>query len=277
MTAIPLYQVDAFTSQPFEGNPAAVCLLDTPLPDMAMQAIAAEMNLSETAFVRPLNGDWQTATRFSLRWFTPKVEVRLCGHATLATAAVLFREAGVTAETIRFETLSGELTAQHVAAGIRLDFPADPPHPVAAPAEIAAAGGDVEIIWAGQGPKTTMLLLELRDADAVRALQPDFERLGAGMDAAGLHGPIVTAAGAPPYDFISRFFAPSLGINEDPVTGSAHTVLAPYWAARLGKEALFAYQASARRGELHARLLPGARIELVGEAVVIFRGMLAYS
>lgn len=280
MLEIPLYQVDAFTREPFKGNPAAVCLLEAPLPASVMQAIAAEMNLSETAFVQLLEGcNWETARRFSLRWFTPTVEVRLCGHATLATAAVLFRECGVTADTVAFETLSGTLRAQRVEAGvspvgIRLDFPADPPIPVAAPEGVAEALGGAEIAWAGVGSKTRMLLLHLAEGETVRRLRPDFERLGAAMETADLHGPIVTAAGTPPYDFISRFFAPGLGINEDPVTGSAHTVLAPYWAARLGREALSAYQASARGGELRVRLLPGARVEIVGEAIVVVRGTL---
>lgn len=274
MTTIPLYQVDAFTSQPFKGNPAAVCLLEAPLSAAMMQAIAAEMNLSETAFVRPLEGEWKTARRFGLRWFTPQVEVQLCGHATLATAAVLFRELGVTTETVMFETLSGELAAQRVAAGIRLDFPADAPQSIIVPPDVTAALGDVDIVWAGRGPKTTMLLLELQDESLVRELQPNFERLGAAMNAAGMDGPIVTATGAPPYDFVSRFFAPTLGINEDPVTGSAHTVLAPYWSMRLSKETFFAYQASARGGELLVQLLPGERVALVGEAVVILRGTL---
>ncbi len=272
---IPLFQVDAFTAQPFQGNPAAVCLLDVELPAAVMQAIAAEMNLSETAFVRPLDGTrWETASRFSLRWFTPVVEVRLCGHATLATAAVLFREAGVAAETVAFETLSGTLEARRVANGICLDFPSDPPVPVAVPEGVAAALGGVESVWAGYGAKTRMLVLELRDAATVRQLRPDFPRLGAAMDAVGMHGPIVTAAGASLHDFVSRFFAPNLGINEDPVTGSAHTVLTPYWAVRLAKESLFAYQASARGGELWVHLLPGERVEIIGQAVVVLKGSL---
>ncbi len=277
---IPLFQVDAFTRKPFKGNPAAVCLLDAALPDSLLQGIAAEMNLSETAFVRPLDSEnWQAARRFSLRWFTPAVEVRLCGHATLATAAVLFRECGVTAETVVFDTLSGVLMAQRVVGGaigegIRLDFPADPPGSAPVPDGIAGALGDVEIIWSGVGPKTKMLLLHLADRDALPRLQLDFVRLGAAMEDAGLQGPIVTAAGLPPYDFISRFFAPGLGVNEDPVTGSAHTVLAPYWSGLLGKPACTAYQASARGGELWVRLLPADRVEIVGQAVVILRGTL---
>ena len=277
---LQLFQVDAFTRRPFQGNPAAVCLLDEEIPAAVMQAIAAEMNLSETAFVRPLDGvPWREARRFSLRWFTPVVEVRLCGHATLATAAVLFREWGVMAETVAFETLSGPLMAQRVTAGdaaggVRLDFPADAPAAVEAPPEIRAALGEVELLWAGVGPKTRMLLLQLAEGAALRRLRPDFERLGAAMQAAGWDGPIVTAAGEPPYDFISRFFAPGLGINEDPVTGSAHTVLAPYWAGLTGKAAFRAYQASARGGELWVSLLPGARVELLGEAVIVLEGRL---
>ncbi|MBN1921468.1 MAG: PhzF family phenazine biosynthesis isomerase [Anaerolineae bacterium] len=275
-----LYQVDAFTREPFKGNPAAVCLLDSALPDALLQAISAEMNLSETAFVRPLDSEnWQNARRFSLRWFTPTVEVRLCGHATLATAAVLFRECGVLAETVAFDTLSGTLMAQRVAGGvveegIRLDFPMDKPVAAPVPEGVAGALGDVEVLWSGVGPKTKMLLLHLADSEALIRLQPDFVRLGATMEAAGLHGPIVTAAASPPYDFISRFFAPGLGINEDPVTGSAHTVLAPYWSGVLGKSACTAYQASARGGQLWVRLLPSDRVEIIGQAVVVLEGRL---
>lgn len=277
---IPLFQVDAFTARPFKGNPAAVCLLEKCLPSTVMQAIAAEMNLSETAFVYPLDGaEWGSAERFSLRWFTPVVEVPLCGHATLATAAVLFRESGVGAATLAFETLSGTLNARrdsgdHVADGIVLDFPADDPIAVTVPEGVSEALGNVDIVWAGVGTKTSMLLLHLSDGELLSRLRPDFRRLGAAMQGAELQGPIVTASGPSPYDFVSRFFAPGLGIDEDPVTGSAHTVLTPYWARLLRKKALYAYQASARGGELWVRLASGERVEIIGQAVVVFKGSL---
>jgi PhzF family phenazine biosynthesis protein len=275
MATIPLYQVDAFASEPFRGNPAAVCLLDAPLPDSAMQAIAGEMNLSETAFVQPLtDGGWLDADRFSLRWFTPVIEVNLCGHATLATAAVLFTEVGVRAEIVRFETLSGTLTAQRVGDEVQLDFPADPPQPCLMPEGIAAALGNPAAETVARGPKMGMLLVHLADAAALATLAPDYPALLAATEASGTKGVIVTAAGDPPYDFISRFFGPAVGVNEDPVTGSAHTVLGPYWRDLLGSDDLLAYQASARGGVLRVSILPESRIGLSGEAVVVFSGKL---
>ena len=275
MPTLPLYQVDAFTSAPFRGNPAAVCLLDASLPDGTLQAIAAEMNLSETAFVRPL-GDrsWSDAERFSLRWFTPLTEVNLCGHATLATAAVLFGEVEVPSEMLRFETLSGTLTAQRVGDEVGLDFPADPPEPCPMPEGMAAALGDPEVLAVARGPRMGMLLAHLADAAALAALQPDYPALLAASEASGAMGVIVTAQGEPPYAFVSRFFAPAVGINEDPVTGSAHTVLGPYWRDLLGHEELLAYQASARGGVLRVGILPNERIALSGQAVVVFSGEL---
>ncbi|MGC9398672.1 MAG: PhzF family phenazine biosynthesis protein [Anaerolineae bacterium] len=274
---LPFYQVDAFTTRPFRGNPAAVCLTQQPLNRRTLQAIAAEMNLSETAFVHPLDDQPVAKARtFSLRWFTPTTEVRLCGHATLATAAVLFRELQVTANEIRFETRSGGLLARRVEAGIALEFPADPPRPWEMPPDVGVALGvtaaDVEAT--AYAPQTRNLLIHLKSAALLRALTPDFAKLGAVTAAANVHGPVVTAAGDPPYDFISRYFAPAIGINEDPVTGSAHTVLGPYWGGRLNKTEFFAYQASERGGELHVSLMPEGRVLLVGEAVIVAGGLL---
>jgi len=278
---IPLYQVDAFTRVPFKGNPAAVCLLPHALDDTLMQAIAAEMNLSETAFVMPV-GDtpWQETARFSLRWFTPKVEVRLCGHATLATAAVLFGAVRVRATAVTFETLSGDLVARRVAGGsaeyetITLDFPVNTPVPCQVPAGALKALGVTSALAAAHGTRSRALLIELADAQQVRDLRPDFPALLASEDLDAYRAVAVTAAGEPPYDFISRFFAPKVGINEDPVTGSAHTLLTPYWSAQLGKTGMLAYQASARGGEIGVRLAKNGRVELTGDSVVVFKGEL---
>ncbi|MEJ5310239.1 MAG: PhzF family phenazine biosynthesis isomerase [Anaerolineae bacterium] len=273
--------VDAFTRLPFKGNPAAVCLLPHALDDALMQAIAAEMNLSETAFVMPIgNMPWCEAARFSLRWFTPKVEVRLCGHATLATAAVLFGVVGVQTTSVTFETLSGDLIARRVTAGpaacetITLDFPADTPVPCEPPTGALKALGVASAQAAAYGTRAHDLLIHLADAQQVRDLRPDFAAMLASEDLATYRGVMVTAVGEPPYDFVSRFFAPKVGINEDPVTGSAHTLLTPYWAAQLGKAAMLAYQASARGGEIGVRLAENGRVELRGDAVVVFKGEL---
>ncbi len=274
---LPFYQVDAFTDQPFRGNPAVVCLAAEPLNRRTLQAIAAEMNLSETAFVHPLDDrSWREAHTFSLRWFTPTTEVRLCGHATLATAAVLFRELEVKADEVRFETRGGSLRAQMTDVGIALNFPADAPRARDLPEGLLDAL-DVQaedIVHVAYAPKTKNLLLQLQTAELVRELTPDFARLGAITSAADVHGPIVTAVGVTPYDFISRYFAPAIGINEDPVTGSAHTVLGPYWAERLGKTEFLAHQASSRGGELRVRLFSADRIALIGDAVTVARGEL---
>ena len=272
---IPLYQVDAFTREPYRGNPAAVCLLKSPLPGETMRAIAAEMNLSETAFVHPLENEAREgAHTFALRWFTPQVEVRLCGHATLATAAVLFREAGVETDTLHFETLSGTLTARRAGTAIALNFPADPPSPYRSPDRIRELLRDYEVKAVSYAPQTSNLLIHLESADEVKALEPDFARVLALTDPIEVHGAIVTARGEPPYDFVSRYFAPWVGIEEDPVTGSAHTVLGPYWGRLLDRQEMLAYQASARGGELRVALLDQGRVTIAGEAVIVVRGEL---
>jgi PhzF family phenazine biosynthesis protein len=256
-----LLQVDAFTDEPFKGNPAAVCLLDREVHDGWMQAVAAEMNLSETAFLRP-DGDG-----FGLRWFTPTVEVDLCGHATLASAHALWEEGEVAAgEPIRFATRSGVLTASSRSGEIELDFPATPPEPAEAPPGLLEALG-VEPRWVGRSRFD--YLVEVGSEQAVRALRPDLERLRA----IETRGVIVTAGGSPPFDVVSRYFAPAYGIDEDPVTGSAHCCLAPFWSDRLGKGELVAYQASRRGGVVRTRLA-GDRVVLGGQAVTVLRGEL---
>ena len=261
MTDIVL--VDAFTSKPFSGNPAGVCLLSEPaLPDW-MQSVAMEMNVSETAFLVPAQGG------FDLRWFTPLKEVDLCGHATLASAHVLWQDGHVAEnEAAIFFTRSGELTARRLETGwIELDFPARVAEPVASPVGLIEALG-IEPKFVGRDVDD--FLIEVATAREVRELSPDFAALRA-IDARGI---IVTSADpVGPYDFLSRFFAPAVGIDEDPVTGSAHCSLAVYWSERLGKKDLAAYQASQRGGEVRM-VHHGSRVSLMGQAVTVMRSTL---
>jgi len=259
-----IYQVDAFTQTAFKGNPAAVCLLrHTPNLEW-MQALAAEMNLSETAMVERR----AEANAFNLRWFTPTVEVDLCGHATLAAAHVLWQAGEVAAgETIYFHTRSGVLTADMSGGLIALDFPIDQVSDVAVPSILAEALG-VAVINVAKGRDD--YLVEVASEQAVRQLVPDFAKL-AQMPGRGL---IVTARGkSDRFDFVSRFFAPNAGIDEDPVTGSAHCTLAGYWQARLGKKRFSAYQASPRGGVVEVEI-SGTRVTLSGQAITVMKGEL---
>lgn len=253
---LPIYQIDAFTSRLFGGNPAAVVTLDAWLPTDVMQAIAAENNLADTAFVIP--GPAQSP----LRWFTPTVEVDLCGHATLATAHVLFENYFPDRDALTFETLSGTLAVHKNAKRLSLDFPARPGVPVDVSTELAEA--------LGVRPREAYMardLMAVLDSEAVvRDLAPDFARIAA-LEAFAV---IVTAPGRD-VDFVSRFFAPRAGIPEDPVTGSAHCTLAPYWADRLGRGTLTARQLSSRGGELTCELL-GDRVLISGACVEYLRG-----
>ena len=260
---VPLVHVDAFTDTPFAGNPAAVCLLDAPRDDGWMQAVGAEMNLPETAFVRAI------ADGFALRWFTPTVEVDLCGHATLAAAHVLWEAGRLAPDAVaRFHTKSGVLTAARRDGWIELDFPAEPALAEDAPAALGQALG-AGAKWTGRNRFDW--LIEVESASVVRALAPDLARLAT----VPTRGVIVTAPGDDARaDFVSRFFAPRAGIPEDPVTGSAHCCLAPYWASRFGRPALTGYQASPRGGLVRVRLA-GERVILGGQAVTILRGELA--
>lgn len=262
--AIPLLQIDAFTQQPYRGNPAAVCWLQQPLPDAQMQAIAAEMNLSETAFLLADPNAWQ------LRWFTPACEVDLCGHATLAAAKALqdWGQAQL-GETLRFQTRSGLLQAKLSDRGIELDFPLQLPQPLEAALDLAAAVGAPVI--ACRTSDLGYWLLELESAEQLPNLQPDQTAIAQWPCQA-----VVVTAAAPAgddCDFVSRFFAPRFGIPEDPVTGSAHCLLAPYWQAKLGRDRLQAKQLSARGGELEVEVL-GDRVFLRGYAVTVLRGEL---
>jgi PhzF family phenazine biosynthesis protein len=262
--AVPLFQVDAFTEAPFQGNPAGVCLLAKPAEDVWMQKVAAEMNLAETAF--PLaEGDG-----FRLRWFTPKVEVKLCGHATLATAHVLW-ERGILqpGREARFQTLSGLLTARRDGELIELDFPARPPLP-RPPDWADAVVGALGVKPVAIAMSAEDILFEAADERAVLSVAPDFATLRS-LPARGV---IVTSRSSDKrYDFVSRFFAPAVGVDEDPVTGSSHTVLVPYWAAKLKKKEFTAYQASARGGVLHLRHA-GDRVKIAGRAVTVIAGEL---
>jgi len=281
-----IYQVDAFARRPFAGNPAAVCPLPAWLPAETMQQIAAENNLAETAFFVPVSAGANDGADFHLRWFTPTFEIDLCGHATLATAHVLWTELGFERPEIVFQSRSGPLRVRREAAHadtdtdtdtagrLVLDFPSRPPRPLT-PAEDSAAFRAALAASLGPGAASPLAVLVSRDvlvefaqAADVLALRPDFAAL-AGLGYVGL---IATAPGAAPdVDFISRFFAPEVGVPEDPVTGSAHSTLIPFWAAKLGKNALFARQESARGGELWCRLC-GERVDIGGYAVTYLRG-----
>ncbi|MFI5618518.1 PhzF family phenazine biosynthesis protein [Streptomyces sp. NPDC051567] len=264
--------VDAFTDRPFHGNPAGVLLLDGAFPpDAWLQRVAAEVNLSETAFARPLppggDADW------ALRWFTPAAEVDLCGHATLATAHVL-AATGLATGLIRFATRCGVLTAEAAGDGaITLDFPTSALVPADVPAEVGRALGGVTVRSAHDtSPHLGDLVVEVADERTVRELAPDHAALRAYAE----RGVIVTAAAEDPsrgYDFVSRGFFPALGIDEDPVTGSAHTALAPFWAARLGRTELTGLQGGARRGLVRVTLA-GDRTLLTGDAVTVLDGEL---
>jgi PhzF family phenazine biosynthesis protein len=259
---LKIVQVDAFTDTPFRGNPAAVCILPEPRDDAWLQAVAREMNLSETAFLLR-EGDG-----FRLRWFTPAVEVDLCGHATLASAHALWEGGQLgDGEVARFHTRSGVLTAEKDGEWITLDFPATPEEETTTPAELARALG-VEPVYVGRSRFD--LLVELESEAEVRALEPDIGLLRA----LPVRGVIVTSrATTPGFDFVSRFFAPRVEVNEDPVTGSAHCCLTPYWRKRLGRDSFTAYQASARGGIVRVEL-HGDRVRLGGQAVTVMHAEL---
>ena len=255
-----IVQVDAFTAEPFAGNPAAVCVLAHAADKRWMQQVAREMNLSETAYLFRQDDAW------SLRWFTPAVEVVLCGHATLASAHVLWQDGHLAPEAqARFDTKSGRLTADRKGDWIEMDFPAEPAQPAAPPPSLLEALGSAAKFV---GKNRMDYLVELESEAAVRALQPDFTRLRS----LPVRGVMVTARSAEHgFDFVSRFFAPGSGVDEDPVTGSAHCCLAPYWGAKLGKSEMTGHQVSARGGVVRVRNA-GDRVILGGQAVTVLRG-----
>jgi PhzF family phenazine biosynthesis protein len=260
--SVRIVQVDAFTATPFAGNPAAVCVLPSPASEGWMQRVAREMNLSETAFlVRPRGSDaWQ------LRWFTPTIEMALCGHATLASAHVLWEDGHLPAGSqARFDTQSGRLTADRDGSWIAMDFPAEPAAPIEAPPDLIAGLGVTPV---AVGKNRMDYLVEVGSEAEVLGVAPDFGMLRR----VPVRGVIVTArAAGSGVDFVSRFFAPGAGVDEDPVTGSAHCALAPYWAAKLGRAELVGRQASARGGIVRVRA-KGERVILAGQAVVVLRG-----
>lgn len=267
--SLPLFQVDAFTDKPFAGNPAAVCVLPRSADEAWMQAVAAEMNLSETAFLARHEDPFKRAYR--LRWFTPVTEVPLCGHATLASAHVLWTEGYYRpTEMIRFFTASGELTATRDRQGwIMLDFPARDLERVDAPAGLLSALGLHTATYIGRNLVNDHLV-EVADEAIIHNLAPDFATLAQ----VATRGIIVTSrASNDGYDFVSRYFNPSVGINEDPVTGSAHCCLAPYWCAKLGQDTLTGYQASPRGGLVRVEHI-GERVKLSGQAVTVLKGQL---
>ncbi|MFK7846269.1 MAG: PhzF family phenazine biosynthesis protein [Rhodothermales bacterium] len=257
-----IYQVDAFTDQLFSGNSAAVCMMSDEMDSSLMQQIAMEMNLAETAFLQKKDAG------FDLRWFTPAIEVDLCGHATLASAHVLWESGLLSKETTaEFYTRSGVLKATLAADGITLDFPAQPPEPIDAPRALIDSL-NVNPVYAGYNG--TDYLLAVADEETVTSLTPDFRQ----MREVDMRGVIVTAlSNNPNVDFMSRFFAPAAGINEDPVTGSAHCCLGPYWGGQLGKTTMQAYQASPRGGKLQVTLADD-RVLLTGNAVTVLEGKL---
>jgi PhzF family phenazine biosynthesis protein len=258
--AIKIYQVDAFTDEPFSGNPAAVCLLPQSREAAWMQAVAKEMNLSETAFLL------KQEDGYNLRWFTPAVEVDLCGHATLASAHILW-ETGLLRreERARFHTRSGLLTAASQGGEIELNFPAKTDEPADAPPGLLEA---LKVRAQYVGKSKFDYLVQVDSEETVRRLNPDFPAL----KTLPVRGVIVTSqATTPGFDFVSRFFAPAAGVNEDPVTGSAHCTLGPFWSRRMGKQDFLAYQASERGGALRVRVA-GDRVHLGGKAVTVLRG-----
>lgn len=264
--AVPIYQVDAFTDRPFAGNPAGVCLLSAAGPRAQdaswMQAVAREMNLSETGFLVP------QGEGFRLRWFTPAVEVDLCGHGTLASAHVLFTEGHLDVDAqARFHTNSGLLSAARKGDWIELDFPSEPEEPANTPAVLIEA---LKVRPKYVGRNRFDYLVEVESEEMVRSLAPDFRLLRSLKERGVMVTSRTRSAG---YDFVSRFFAPAAGIDEDPVTGSAHCCLGPFWGRRLGKQELTGYQASARGGVVRVRLA-GQRVFLSGKAVTVWRGEL---
>src|SRR3954469_18156433 len=260
---VRIVQVDAFTNRPFAGNPAAVCVLPAPRPEQWMRDVAREMNLSETAFLTPQDGG------FNLRWLTPAVEADLCGHATVASAHVLWQDGHLPeGQQAKFYTRSGLLTADRRGEWIELDFPAKIAEPADAPADLLRGLGVEAAKFVGKNAFD--YLVEVDSENTLRNLSPDHSALRK----IPVRGVIVTARSSDPdYDFVSRFFAPGSGIDEDPVTGSAHTALGPYWGERLGKSEFTAFQASARGGVVRVKL-KGDRVLLGGQAVTVMTGEL---
>eukprot|EP00058_Branchiostoma_floridae_P017446 XP_002602934.1 hypothetical protein BRAFLDRAFT_251802 [Branchiostoma floridae] len=287
---LPIFQVDAFTDKPFAGNPAAVCLLeDMDLTEEHQQKIAAEMNLSETAYLRKLNpgDDFSSSSKFGLRWFTPTNEVALCGHATLASAATLFYMMKNPSSQLTFQTLSGDLFARREGDFISLDLPENKSQPQVQTYTLIIVVGDLPVQDLFVSHTAKKLVVRLQDGttrSTLESLRPDTASMLAAHTQDIIRGVIVTVKGSlengcvdnhgEMCDFISRYFAPWNGIPEDPVTGSAHTVLASYWAKELGKTEFYARQCSARGGDLKVRLREDGRVDVAGKATVVLQGMI---
>lgn len=270
-----IYQVDAFAEQSFKGNPAAVCILEEDISDELMKSIAKEMNLSETAFVKPLeNKSISHCKLFSLRWFTPEVEVDLCGHGTIATSKILFDEFNIKTNEIKYETKSGILISGKEKDKISLDFPIDNFLSFELSEDILNAMGIKSYVKAIIGESTRKLVIELKSEDEVINLKPNFDKLNSLKFSTNVKGIGVTSKGIEKYDFISRYFNPWAGVNEDPVTGSVHTLLAKYWNSKLNKTEMLAYQNSHRGGEIYIELLKNNRVKLSGKAIIVLKGEL---
>ncbi|NWS72841.1 PBLD protein, partial [Crotophaga sulcirostris] len=281
---IPIFTVDAFTNRPFSGNPAAVCLLENDLDENLHQKIATEMNLSETAFIRKLRpgDDFTKSSCFGLRWFTPANEVPLCGHATLASAAVLFHVQKNTNSVLTFVTLSGELKARQVGDHIVLDLPLYSAHPQVS--QNFAAVGDLVVQDLRYSPDTKKLLVRLSDAygrSVLEELQVSAQRFLPADKTGKVKGLILTLKGNSTgkhkgHDFYSRYFAPWYGVLEDPVTGSAHAVLSSYWSEQLGKKEMLAFQCSRRGGELKISVRDDGRVDIAGQIAIVLKGNLTF-
>ena len=271
MKTLKIYQVDVFTDEHFKGNPTAVCILNEEIEEMQMKLIAAEMNLSETAFVFPINKELNT---YSLRWFTPEVEVPLCGHGTIGTAKVLFDVMKIESSEILFETKSGILIAKRYEDGIGIDMPLDNYESIDISAEFLSAIGIDKYIEAKVGKTTRKVIIRVDSQEEILSLKPDFNRMKGLEFEVDIKGVAITTNNASNHDFLSRYFNPWAGINEDPVTGSVHTVLAKYWSDILNKKDLIAYQASNRGGKLSLKIKDKNRLEVIGESVIVLKGEL---
>lgn len=270
MNWAPFYQLDAFTSTPFRGNPAAICLMPTKLEDELYLSISSEMNLSETAFMERTG-----LGVYRIRWFTPLKEVPLCGHATLAAAHLFFTHFGEEEGRIRFDTNAGPLYAENTTDGVLMDFPSNPPEPAEPYNDILVALGVDSWVDVQYSPGNQKLMVHLKDYESLKAVQTDFDALKEAENPLGWRAVMITSPGFDEYDFVSRHFAPLMGVNEDPVTGSNHTVLTPYWSRILGKKRMNTYQASKRGGSLIVED-KGDRVLMTGQCVLVVEGRIHY-
>jgi len=268
MPEAPIYHVDAFTSTPFRGNPTVICIMPTNLGDKLYLAITSEMNLSVTAFLDKSNDSYK------IRWFTPLKETPLCGYATLAAAHIIFEYLGNEKNRLEFSTISGTLYAEKSGSGILMDFPINRSTPIDPPKDVLRALGVTEWVAVEYNESNKRLLIQLKSEDDIHSLKPNYAALLRVPNALGWRGVVVTARGRD-YDFVSRHFAPHMGIDEDPVTGSTHTVLGPYWAGILGKTKMSAYQDSSRGGEILVEV-SGERVFLTGRCVTVSEGKLSF-